>query len=82
MKLYERCAEDIANLILNGILRPGEKLASATRASRAASVAPLSSRPIETIGLIEARARSGYYWRSGRLPVTFPGRAIRSRLAW
>ncbi|MGH8388300.1 MAG: GntR family transcriptional regulator, partial [Pseudomonas sp.] len=33
MKLYERCANDIAELIRSGVLRPGDKLPSVRGAS-------------------------------------------------
>lgn len=73
MKLYERCADDIAELIRSGVLRPGDKLPSVRDTSLARSVSRATVFQayylLETAGLIEARARSGYYVRAGRLPV-------------
>jgi len=65
MNLYERCANEIAELIRSGMLRPGDRLPSV----RAASAARGLSRTtifeayylLETRGLVEARSRSGYY---------------------
>ncbi|MDM0045972.1 PLP-dependent aminotransferase family protein [Variovorax dokdonensis] len=65
MNLYERYADEIAELIRSGMLRPGDRLSSV----RAASAARGLSRTtifeayylLETRGLIEARPRSGYY---------------------
>ncbi|MDM0047539.1 PLP-dependent aminotransferase family protein [Variovorax sp. J22R115] len=65
MNLYERYANEIAELIRSGMLRPGDRLPSV----RAASAARGLSRTtifeayylLETRGLVEARSRSGYY---------------------
>jgi DNA-binding transcriptional MocR family regulator len=76
MKLYERCANDIAELIRSGVLRPGDKLPSIRDACLARGLSRSTVFQayylLETGGLIEARARSGYYVRSGGLPVKFP----------
>jgi DNA-binding transcriptional MocR family regulator len=69
MKLYERCANGIAELIRTGRLQPGDRLPSV----RATSTARGLSRStifrayylLETSGLIEARPRSGYYVKTG-----------------
>ena len=69
MKLYERCANEIAEMIRSGMLRPGDRLPSV----RAASAARGLSRStvfeayysLEARGLIEARPRSGYYVKMG-----------------
>ncbi|VTU29471.1 putative HTH-type transcriptional regulator YdcR [Variovorax sp. RA8] len=69
MKLYERCANEIAELIRTRMLRPGDRLPSV----RAAIAARGLSRStvfeayclLETRGLIEARPRSGYYVKTG-----------------
>ncbi|MET0542977.1 MAG: PLP-dependent aminotransferase family protein [Variovorax sp.] len=71
--LYERCANEIAELIRAGMLRPGDRLPSV----RAASAARGLSRTtifeayylLETRGLVEARSRSGYYVKEGRDPA-------------
>lgn len=74
MKLYESCANNIAELIRHGVLRPGDKLPSVRDASLARGVSRSTVFQayylLETGGLIEARARSGYFVRSGRLPET------------
>lgn len=76
MTLYERCADDIAELIHSGILRPGDKLPSVRDASLARGLSRSTIFQayyrLEAMGLIEARARSGYYVKSGGLPVTCP----------
>lgn len=76
MKLYERCANDFAELIRSGVLRPGDKLPSVRGASLARGLSRATVFQayylLETDGLIEARARSGYYVRAGSLPVKFP----------
>ncbi|PZQ77500.1 MAG: GntR family transcriptional regulator [Variovorax paradoxus] len=75
MTLYERCADDIAELIRNGTLRPGDKLPSVRDASLARGLSRSTIFQayyrLEAMGLIEARARSGYYVKSG-LPVMCP----------
>jgi DNA-binding transcriptional MocR family regulator len=73
MTLYERCANEIAELIRSGILRPGDRLPSV----RAASATRGLSRTtifeayylLETRGLVEARSRSGYYVKGGLTQV-------------
>lgn len=74
MTLYKRCADDIAELIRNGILRPGDKLPSVREASLARGLSRSTIFQayyrLEASGLIEARARSGYYVRSDSLPDT------------
>ncbi|MBU2288850.1 MAG: aminotransferase class I/II-fold pyridoxal phosphate-dependent enzyme, partial [Gammaproteobacteria bacterium] len=76
MKLYERCANDIAELIRSGVLRPGDKLPSVRDASLARSMSRSTIFEayylLETDGLIEARPRSGYYVRSGRMATALP----------
>lgn len=76
MTLYERCADDIAELIRNGILRPGDKLPSVRDASLARGVSRSTVFQayyhLESMGLIEARPRSGYYVRTGSQPVSSP----------
>ncbi|VTU16445.1 aminotransferase-like domain-containing protein [Variovorax sp. RA8] len=69
MKLYERCANEIAELIRTGMLRPGDRLPSvrATSAARGLSRSTVFEAYylLETRGLIEARPRSGYYVKTG-----------------
>lgn len=67
MKRYESFAADIAEMIRTGILPPGEKVPSVRVASRTHSVSPSTVFKayylLEDKGLIQARARSGYFVR-------------------
>jgi DNA-binding transcriptional MocR family regulator len=67
MKRYEKLAADIADMIRSGILPAGEKVPSVRAASRSHSVSPSTVFKayylLEDKGLIQARARSGYYVR-------------------
>jgi DNA-binding transcriptional MocR family regulator len=67
MKRYEKFAADIAEMIRTGILPVGEKVPSVRVASRTHSVSPSTVFKayylLEDRGLIQARARSGYYVR-------------------
>jgi DNA-binding transcriptional MocR family regulator len=75
MKLYERCANDIAELVRSGILRPGDKLPSIRDASLARGLSRgtifQAYYLLEAAGLIEARARSGYYVRAANRTPKF-----------
>ncbi|MEH6499040.1 MAG: GntR family transcriptional regulator MpaR [Pseudoalteromonas distincta] len=68
MKRYERLADDIAELIRQGILAPGEKIPSVRHASSTYGVSPSTVFQayylLEDRGLIQARARSGYFVRA------------------
>lgn len=72
MKRYERHADEIAQLIHNGTLRPGQRVPSVREASRARGISPSTVFEayylLEAQGLIHARPRSGYYV-SNRLPA-------------
>src|SRR5690606_28910889 len=77
MKRYERLADNIADLIRNGILAPGEKIPSVRQASQSYGVSPSTVFQayylLEDRGLIQARARSGYFVRSlAALPLPEP----------
>ncbi|WP_022963934.1 GntR family transcriptional regulator MpaR [Halopseudomonas pelagia] len=77
MKRYERLADDIAELIRNGILTPGEKIPSIRHASKTYGVSPSTVFQayylLEDRGLIQARARSGYFVRAlAGLPTPEP----------
>lgn len=65
MKRYEALAADIAASIGSGLLKPGDKLPSVRRASATRRVSPATVfeayNLLEARGLVEARARSGYY---------------------
>ncbi|MDP3816995.1 GntR family transcriptional regulator MpaR [Pseudomonas sp.] len=67
MKRYEKFAEQIAELIRSGMLAPGEKVPSVRHASRTYGVSPSTVFQayylLEDRGLIQARARSGYFVR-------------------
>lgn len=77
MKRYERFADEIAELIRTGVLAAAEKLPSVRHASRTYGVSPSTVFQayylLEDRGLIQARARSGYYVREqGPLPMPEP----------
>ena len=65
MKRYERLAADVADSIHAGLLKPGERLPSVRQASAARGVSPSTVFQayylLEAQGLVESRARSGYY---------------------
>lgn len=67
MKRYEKLADEIAALIRTGLLAPGEKVPSVRHASRtygvSASTVFQAYYLLEDRGLIQARARSGYFVR-------------------
>jgi DNA-binding transcriptional MocR family regulator len=67
MKRYEQFAATIAEMIRNGILAPGDKVPSVRHASQKYAVSPSTVFQgyylLEDRGLIQARARSGYYVR-------------------
>lgn len=67
MKRYEKFAADIAEMIRNGVLPAGGKVPSVRVASRTYAVSPSTVFKayylLEDKGLIQARARSGYYVR-------------------
>ncbi len=84
MKRYEKFAEEVAELIRTGVLAPGEKVPSVRHASRTYGVS-LSTvfqayYLLESRGLIQARARSGYFVREhAQKPLHEPtttGRAV------
>ncbi|HSC83332.1 MAG TPA: GntR family transcriptional regulator MpaR [Pseudomonas sp.] len=67
MKRYEKFADQIAELIRSQVLVPGEKVPSVRHASRTYGVSPSTVFQayylLEDRGLIQARARSGYFVR-------------------
>ena len=77
MKRYERHADDIAQLIHSGALRPGDRVPSVREASRTRGISPSTVFEayylLEAQGLIHARPRSGYYV-SAQLPGTAEAR--------
>ena len=79
MSRYQELAEQTAQLILDGILRPGEQLPSVRQACRTHDVSPITVTQayyiLEGRGLIEARPRSGYFVRA-RLGQNLPEPAM------
>ena len=78
MKRYEKFADEIAELIRTGVLGPGEKVPSVRHASRTYGVSPSTVFQayylLEDRGLIQARARSGYFVREhAKRPLHEPG---------
>ena len=67
MKRYEQLAGQIAELIRSGVLAPGERVPSVRQARRSYGVSPSTIFQayylLEDRGLIQARARSGYFVR-------------------
>ncbi|GAB3096069.1 aminotransferase-like domain-containing protein [Lysobacter terrae] len=65
MKRYEALADDIARTIRTGLLKPGARLPSVRQASAARKLSPATIFQayylLEAQGLVESRARSGYY---------------------
>jgi DNA-binding transcriptional MocR family regulator len=68
MKLYESLADEIAQLIRTGVLAENEKVPSVRTASRTHGVSQATVFQayylLESRGLIQARARSGYFVRA------------------
>jgi len=68
MSRYQQLAEQTETLILNGVLRPGERLPSVRQACRIHDVSPITVTHayyiLEGRGLIEARPKSGYFVRA------------------
>jgi DNA-binding transcriptional MocR family regulator len=67
MKRYEQFAAAIAEMIRSGVLAPGEKIPSVRLASQKYSISPSTVFQgyylLEDRGLIQAKARSGYFVR-------------------
>ena len=65
MKRYEALAEEVAESIRRGLLKPGDRLPSVRQASAARGVSPSTVFQayylLEARGLVESRPRSGYY---------------------
>ena len=88
VKLYETVTQEIGGMIRSGSLAAGDQLPSIRALSESRNVSPTTvSRAYEALeanGLIEARARSGYYVRELRarpmLPRTSRPKASSTRL--
>ena len=67
MKRYEQFADEVAQMIRSGVLAAGEKAPSVRQASRIYGVSPATVFQayylLEDRGLLQARARSGYFVR-------------------
>ena len=65
MKRYQALADDIARSIRQGLLSPGQRLPSVRQASAARQLSPSTVFQayylLEAQGLVQSRARSGYY---------------------
>ena len=76
MKQYEQLAEDLAQLIRSGVLRPADRMPSVRKLTRSRSISPgtvlAAYGVLEDRGLIEARPRSGYYVAVRKSPVLPP----------
>jgi DNA-binding transcriptional MocR family regulator len=73
MSLYQDIAEQTEKLIVDGILRAGDRLPSVRQACRTHQISPITVTQayylLESRGLIEARPKSGYFVR-GRLGLS------------
>ena len=71
--LYQQLADDLAQAIRSGLLRPGERLPSVRATCRQRGVSPSTVfqayAQLESLGLVEARSRSGFYVRATRRPL-------------
>lgn len=65
MKRYETLAQEVSESIASGGLRPGDRLPSVRETSKSRGVSPSTVFEayylLESWGLVEARARSGYF---------------------
>ncbi|MGF6479538.1 PLP-dependent aminotransferase family protein [Paraburkholderia sp. JPY419] len=68
MKLYERFADDIENLVRQGVFRRGDKVPSVRQASQQHSISVTTVIRayllLESRGVLESRPQSGYFVRS------------------
>ncbi|MBV2164727.1 MAG: PLP-dependent aminotransferase family protein [Comamonas sp.] len=68
MSLYQAFAEHTAQLIADGVLRPGERLPSVRQACKAHAISQATVTQayhlLESRGLVEARPKSGYFVRA------------------
>jgi DNA-binding transcriptional MocR family regulator len=68
MSRYQDLAQQMEKLIVEGVLRPGERLLSVRKACQTHGVSPITVTQayylLENRGLIEARPKSGYFVRT------------------
>lgn len=78
---YQQLAEEIADGIRAGLLRPGERLPSVRQTCEQRGVSPSTVfqayGQLESQGLVEARARSGFFVRATRRPARSAPQAAR-----
>jgi DNA-binding transcriptional MocR family regulator len=69
---YQQLAEELADGIRAGVLRPGERLPSVRQTCLQRGVSPSTVfqayGQLESLGLVEVRARSGFFVRATRRP--------------
>ena len=79
--LYQQLVDELAGGIRAGVLRPGDRLPSVRELRRQRGVSPATIfhayGELESLGLVEARARSGYYVRVQRPVVRALAEAAR-----
>lgn len=67
---YQRLADELADAIAAGLLRPGDRLPSVRETCRTRGVSPSTVFQayglLESLGVVDARPRSGYYVRAAR----------------
>lgn len=80
---YQQLAEEIADAVRQGVLRPGDRLPSVRDCRRQRGISPSTVFQayglLESWGLIEARERSGYYVRPQRRPPRAAPQAAAAR---
>lgn len=81
LTLYQRLAEDLAESIRTGVLRPGDRLPSVRELRRQRGISPSTVfkayAQLEAQELVQARLRSGYFVRPQRT-----GQGLLSTPAW
>ncbi|MDI6747179.1 MAG: PLP-dependent aminotransferase family protein [Rhodocyclaceae bacterium] len=74
---YEKLADDVAGLIVSGMLRAGERLPSVRKLAQeqrvSISTAVQAFRQLEMRGLVEARPQSGFFVRARPQPLAATG---------
>ena len=85
MKRYEALAEEIAQSIRTGVMKPGDRLPSVRQSSANRGVSPSTVFEayylLEARGLVRARERSGYYVLGGAKALPPEPEAAKGRWA-